>query len=175
MKLYVIQSKNGVMNNEYRCECKELNDWSSCKDDYMWNPGTCDCECNKVCKVDQYLHMKKCSWEKCIGKLVLACEDKILNTTETSLFDKKVKCEKIIALVTIFHWQLYVYYYQLSILLLVITIMLNTEWKESAHNHINIKWRVQKNLMLKIVRTTFPMTWSIINLDLNKIKIDEKP
>ena len=141
----------------------------------MWNPGTCDCECNKVCKVDQYLYIKNCSWEKCIGKLVLACEDKILNTTETSLFDKKVKCEKIIALVTIFHWQLYVYYYQLSILLLVITIMLNIEWKESAHNHINIKWRVQKNLMLKIVRTTFPMTWSIINLDLNKIKIDEKP
>ena len=71
--------------------------------------------------------MKKCSWEKCIGKLVLACEDKILNTTETSLFDKKVKYEKITALVTIFHWKLYVYYYQLSILLLVITIILNIE------------------------------------------------
>ena len=175
MKLYVIQSKNGVMNNEYRYECKELNDWSSWKHGYMWNPGTCDCECNKVCKVDQYLHMKNCSWEKCIGKLVLAYEDKILNTTETSLFDKKVKCEKIIVLVTILHWQLYVCYYQLSILLLVITILLKIEWKEGVHNHINMKWRVQKNLMLKIVRTTFSMTCSITNLDLNKIKIDEKP
>ena len=71
--------------------------------------------------------MKNCSWEKCTGKLVLACEDKILNTTETSLFDKKVKCEKIIVLVTILHWQLYVYYYQLSILVLVITIILKIE------------------------------------------------
>ena len=26
------------------CEYKELDGCSSCKDNYMWNPSTCDCE-----------------------------------------------------------------------------------------------------------------------------------
>ena len=24
----------------------------------MWNPSTCDCECNKSCKVDEYLDIQ---------------------------------------------------------------------------------------------------------------------
>ena len=34
-------------HDECRCECKNY-DLSSCQADYMWNPTTCDCECNKV-------------------------------------------------------------------------------------------------------------------------------
>ena len=41
MNVYVIQIEN---DNECRCECKELADWGSCKNDYLWNPSTCDCE-----------------------------------------------------------------------------------------------------------------------------------
>ena len=37
-------SKQKWNHNECRCECKELDDWRSCKDDYMWNSSTCDCE-----------------------------------------------------------------------------------------------------------------------------------
>ena len=63
----------------------------------MCNASTCDCECNKACKIDKYLDIQNCSCEKClIGKLVLKCEDKILNTTETSPGDKKVTCKKIV-------------------------------------------------------------------------------
>ena len=29
------------------------DDCGSCKDDYMWNPSICDCECNKACKTDE--------------------------------------------------------------------------------------------------------------------------
>ena len=56
----------------------------------------CDCaKCNKACKVGEYLDTKKSSCQKCLlGKLVLACDDEILNTTEKSLDDKKVTCEK---------------------------------------------------------------------------------
>lgn len=43
------------------CECKELNDWISCKDGYMWNRSTCDCQINKVCKIDDYLDIKNFS------------------------------------------------------------------------------------------------------------------
>ena len=54
----------------------------------MWNPNTCDCEYDKACKSDEYLDIKNCSCEKrLIGKLLLACEDEILNTTEASLDD----------------------------------------------------------------------------------------
>ena len=59
----------------------------------MWNPSTC--ECNKACKIDEYLDQKSCSCEiRLFGKLVLACGDEILNTTNNSLDDKKATCEK---------------------------------------------------------------------------------
>ena len=57
----------------------------------MWNPSTCDFACNKACKTDKYLGITNCSCKKRLfGKLVLKREDEILNTTETSLVDKKV-------------------------------------------------------------------------------------
>ena len=47
------------------------------------------------CKIDEYLDVKNCFWEKrSFGKLVLECEDEILNLTETSLEDKNLSCEK---------------------------------------------------------------------------------
>ena len=49
----------------------------------MWNPNWCDSECNKVCKIDEYLDIKNCSCGKrLIGKLVLEWEDGIVNATE---------------------------------------------------------------------------------------------
>ena len=62
-----------------------LDDWGSCKND-MWNPSICDCERNKSCKIDEYLDITKCLCKKHLfGKLVLACENEILNTTESTL------------------------------------------------------------------------------------------
>ena len=61
----------------------------------MWNSSTCECECNKACKIDEYLDIKNCSLEKhLISKLVLEFEDEVLNPTETSLDHKKVTYEK---------------------------------------------------------------------------------
>ena len=54
------------------------------------NPSMCDCQCNKACRIDKYLDIENCSWKKHLfGKLVLAYEDEILNTTETSPDEKK--------------------------------------------------------------------------------------
>ena len=50
MKIHVIPKKKWRYD-EYWYECKESDDWSSCKDDYMWNPSTCDAEGNKSCKI----------------------------------------------------------------------------------------------------------------------------
>ena len=55
----------------------------------MRNPSTCDCECKKACKIDEYLDTKNFSCGNfLLGKLALQCEDDILNTTKTSLHDK---------------------------------------------------------------------------------------
>ena len=82
--------KQKQKRDECRCECKELDDCSSCEKDYMWNPSTCNSECNKACKIDEYLDVKDCSCEiRLIGKLVFEYENEKLNVTETSLDDKK--------------------------------------------------------------------------------------
>ena len=61
----------------------------------MWNPSPWDCGCNKTCGIDEYLGIKNCSCEEYLfDKLVLTCEDDILNTTDTSLNGKKVTGEK---------------------------------------------------------------------------------
>ena len=55
---------------------------------HTWNPSTCDCECDKTCKIGVYLYVKNCSYKRRLfGKLVLACEDEILNATETTVKD----------------------------------------------------------------------------------------
>ena len=38
-------------HDECQCECKELDDWGSCQNDYMRNLSTCYCEYNKACKI----------------------------------------------------------------------------------------------------------------------------
>ena len=37
-----VEILNGIITNFQR-ESKELDDWVSCKDDYMCNPSTCEC------------------------------------------------------------------------------------------------------------------------------------
>ena len=61
------------------------------------------------------MNIKNCSWEKWLfGKLALACEDEILNATETSVDDKNVACEKnnflihtiLMAIICWWYWHL---------------------------------------------------------------------
>ena len=83
------------MSCKQKWRCKEFDDWSSYKNKYIWNPKVCDCKCGKVCKINKYLNIKNCSCKKCpFLKLVLACEDEILNATDTSFKHKKVTREK---------------------------------------------------------------------------------
>ena len=43
----ICKSKQRFNHNECQSECKVLDDRDSCKNDYTWNPSTCDCEWNK--------------------------------------------------------------------------------------------------------------------------------
>ena len=47
-----------------RCDCKELDNYSSCNNDYLWSPSTCECECQKKYANEEYLDIKICSCEK---------------------------------------------------------------------------------------------------------------
>ena len=84
MKVFVIQSKNGIMMN-VAVSVKNYIIWVLVK---MISPSMCNCECNKTYKIDEYLDIKNCFCEKrVIGKLVLECEDEILTTTKNLLND----------------------------------------------------------------------------------------
>ena len=67
----------------------------SCKNGYLQIPSTCDSECNKACKNDDYVDIKICLCEKRqFDKLILTFEIEVLNTTEILLNYKKITCEK---------------------------------------------------------------------------------
>ena len=55
----VHSSKQKWNHDERHCECTELDGWSSCKDNCMWNPSKCDCDCNKPRKTDDYSDIQK--------------------------------------------------------------------------------------------------------------------
>ena len=61
--------------DKYRCECKEdLINNMECDKGYIWNPGTCACECDKLCDIGQYLDYKTCICRKSlVDKLVEEC------------------------------------------------------------------------------------------------------
>ena len=51
--------------NKCRCECKEdLVDKITCEKEYMWNPSTCSCECDRNCETGQCLDYKNCVCRK---------------------------------------------------------------------------------------------------------------
>ena len=75
-------------DDKFRYECKELDNWSSCKDNYIWNPSTRDCECNKAHVKLMNIYILKLVHAKNAYSL------DILNTTAISLDDKKLTCEK---------------------------------------------------------------------------------
>ena len=57
----VCNSKQKWNHYECRCECKELSNCGSCKDDCKGYPSILNCECNKSCKIDNYLNIRNCS------------------------------------------------------------------------------------------------------------------
>ena len=74
----VCNSKQKWDHDECRCECNELDDWGSFKDDYIWCLSMCNCECNKARESNEYLDIENCFCKKRLsGILVLACENEI--------------------------------------------------------------------------------------------------
>ena len=48
--------------------------------------STFDCKYEKTCEIGEHLDIKNCSSKKCVfDKLVFACADEILNTTDATV------------------------------------------------------------------------------------------
>ena len=54
--------------NDDKCkyECEELIEKDVCDKIFIWNPGNCECECDKSCDTRKYLDYEDC---KCRKKL----------------------------------------------------------------------------------------------------------
>ena len=62
----VCHSKQKWNHDKCRYECVKLDDWGSCKNVYIWNPSTCDC--NKACKLgNEILNLTETSTDDRIG------------------------------------------------------------------------------------------------------------
>ena len=49
-----------------------------CDTGFIWNPSSCECECDKSCDIGEYLDYKNCnSRKKVIDKLVEECSENI--------------------------------------------------------------------------------------------------
>ena len=61
-----------------RCNCKELIDNGRCNKGFIWNLSNCECECDKLCDVGEYLDFKNCKCEKkLVHRLVEECSENI--------------------------------------------------------------------------------------------------
>ena len=53
-------------------------DKGRCDDGFIWNPSTCECECDKSCDFSEYLDYVNCKCKKrLIGKLFQKCDEDI--------------------------------------------------------------------------------------------------
>ena len=52
-------NKQGWNKDKYRCEWKKWIDKGSCDKGFIWNPGKCECKCDKSCDVLEYLNYEK--------------------------------------------------------------------------------------------------------------------
>ena len=56
----------------------ELIDNGICDNGFIWNSSNCECECDKLCDVGEYLDYKNCKCRKgLIDKLVEECSENI--------------------------------------------------------------------------------------------------
>ena len=79
-------NNDGMNEDKCRCECKELIYKGTCDKGFIWNPSSCECECDKSCNIDEYLDYSSCKCrQKLIDPLVEECTE---NNNETELVKK---------------------------------------------------------------------------------------
>ena len=103
MQVFVTINNAGMKINV--CECKELVDKGVCDKGFFWNPINCDCECDKLCDIGEYLDYSNCKcWKTLVDKLVEECIksiDEVEITKITQAENKRSSCVLYIVLFSI--------------------------------------------------------------------------
>ena len=82
-------------NDKRRCEWKELIDNGRFNKGFIWNPSNCECECDILCNVGEYLNYKNCKCRKrLIHNLVEECSESI-DGNKMIYNDTLIDCGKI--------------------------------------------------------------------------------
>ena len=84
----VYHNKQRWKEDKCRFECKELFDKGKCDKGFTWNPSNCECECDKLCNIGEYLYYKNCKCgKKLVDKLVEECNE---NVDEKEIYPAKL-------------------------------------------------------------------------------------
>ena len=83
INIYIVYKLDTISSARNTCnDCNE--DFAgiiNCTNGYMWNPGTCECQCDMWCKPGQYLDHKNCVCKnKLIGRVIAECTT-VINET----------------------------------------------------------------------------------------------
>ena len=93
---------NAGVNAKNWCECKELIDKDLCDKGFIWNPNNCECECDKLCDIGEYLDNENCKCRKrFVDKLVEECTENVDKVKIAEITEYKCKhssCTLYIAL-----------------------------------------------------------------------------
>ena len=79
------------MEDKCGCKCNELIDKGVCEKGFIWNPSNCECDCDKLCDVGEYLGYENCTCrKKLVDKLVEKCTETVkeVKIAEISAEDK---------------------------------------------------------------------------------------
>ena len=60
--------------NKYQCDCKKHIRHRTCKEDHVWNPRKCACECDKDCEIGEYLKDCECM-KSLVDDAVVTCDE----------------------------------------------------------------------------------------------------
>ena len=81
------------------CERKELIDKGVCDTGFIWNPSNCQCECDKLCDVGEYLYENCKCRKKLVDKLVEECTETVeeVKIAKMTLAGTKISINGVLA------------------------------------------------------------------------------
>ena len=101
----VCNNKQRRNEDKWRFECKELIHKGACDKGFIWNPSICECQCNKLCDIGEYLDYENCM-KKLVYKLVEECTENVeqVKPTKMTLAEnkKKHKCSSCTLYIVLF-------------------------------------------------------------------------
>ena len=84
-------------------ECKELIDKGVCDKGYVWNPSNCDCQCDILCDIEEYLDYSNYRGrKKLFNKIVEECIKSINEVKIASENEHKDKCSSCTLYIALF-------------------------------------------------------------------------